>query len=60
MSKTARRVAIAVGSFVIAWLAVDLVAKLLFGSNNILGWVIAAVVGAAVYLEMTRRDRRVS
>ncbi len=58
MIKVARRVGIAVGSFVIAWLAVSFVASWLFGSGNILVWVIAAVVGAGVYLDSLRRDRR--
>ena len=58
MVKVARRVGIAFGSFVIAWLAVTLVAGWLFGSANFLVWVIAAVVGAAVYLDILRRDRR--
>ena len=59
MFKIARRVGVASGSFVIAWLAVSLVAGWLFGFGNILVWVFAAVVGAAVYLEIMRRDRRV-
>jgi hypothetical protein len=59
MVKVARRVGIAIGSFVIAWLAVSLVARWLFGSGNSLVWVVAAVVGAGVYLEILRRDRRV-
>lgn len=58
MVKVARRVGIAFGSFVIAWLAVSHVAGWLFGSGNILAWVIAAVVGAGVYLDILRRDRR--
>ncbi len=58
MIKVARRVGIAFGSFVIAWLAVSLVAGWLFGSGNFLVWVVAAVVGAAVYLDILRRDRR--
>ena len=58
MVKVARRVGIAFGSFVIAWLAVSLVARWLFGSANFLVWVIAAVVGAGVYLDILRRDRR--
>jgi len=60
MIKFARRVGIAFGSFVIAWLAVSLVAGWLFGSGNILVWVIAAIVGAGVYLDIMRRDRRVA
>ena len=59
MFKIARRVGIAFGSFVIAWLAVSLVAGWLFGFGNILVWVFAAVVGAAVYLDIMRRDRRI-
>ena len=58
MVKVARRVGIAFGSFVIAWFAVLLVGRWLFGSVNFLVWVIAAVVGAGVYLVMLRRDRR--
>lgn len=60
MFKIARRVGIALGSFVIAWLAVSVVAGWLFGSANFLVWVIAAVVGAGVYLDLLRRDRRVA
>jgi hypothetical protein len=59
MANVVRRVGIAFGSFVIAWLAVSLVAGWLFGSANFLVWVIAAVVGAGVYLDIVRRDRRV-
>jgi hypothetical protein len=58
MIRVVRRVGIAFGSFVIAWLAVSLVAGWLFGSGNILVWVIAAIVGAGVYLDILRRDRR--
>ena len=59
MFKIARRVGIAFGSFVIAWFAVTWVAEWLFGSANFLVWVIAVVVGAGVYLDILRRDRRV-
>ena len=58
MAKVARRVGIAFGSFVIAWLAVSLVAGWLFGSGNILVWMIAAIVGAGVYLDILRREQR--
>jgi hypothetical protein len=54
----ARRVGIAFGSFVIAWLAVSLAAQWLFGSGNVLVLVLATVVGAGVYIEIMRRDRR--
>ena len=59
MAIVARRVGIAFGSFVLTWLAVSLVARWLFGSGNILVWVIAAVVAITVYLAILRRDRRV-
>jgi len=59
LAKVARRVGIAFGSFVIAWFAAALVAGWLFGSGNFLVWVIAAAIGAAVYLDILRRDRRV-
>ncbi|MCI0583037.1 MAG: hypothetical protein L0227_09135 [Chloroflexi bacterium] len=58
MVKVARRVGIAFGSFVIAWLAVSLVAGWLFGSGNVLVWLIAVVIGAGVYLDILRRDRQ--
>jgi hypothetical protein len=59
MFTVARRVGIAVGAFVIAWLAVSLVANWLFGSGNVLVWVLAGIVGAGVYVEVLRRDRHV-
>ncbi len=55
--RLARRVGLAIGSFVIAWLAIALLANWLFGSGNVLVWVLAAVVGAGVYLDLLRRDR---
>ncbi len=58
MVKIARRIGIALGSFVIAWLAAWLLAGLFFGSGNILVWVFASVIGAAVYLGLLWRDRR--
>ena len=60
MFKVARRVGIAFGSFVIAWLAVSLVAGWLFGPNNILVLVVAVIVGGGVYVDILRRDRRVA
>ena len=59
MPKVARRVGIAFGSFALAWLVVTLVARWLFGSGNILVWVIAAVVGVTAYAAILRRDQRV-
>ncbi len=58
MSRVARRVGIAFGSFVLAWLAVTLVARWLFGSGNILVWVIAAIVGTCAYLVLLWREQR--
>ena len=58
MSRVARRVGIAIGAFVIAWLAVSLVAGSLFGSGNILVWLIAVAVGGGVYVDILRRDKR--
>ena len=58
MPTVARRVAIAFGSFAIAWLAATLAARLLFGSGNILVWVIATVVGASAYLALVWREQR--
>lgn len=59
--QTLRRLGIALGSLVIAWLAVSLVAGVVFGSSasgNYLVWVTAIVIGALVYLDILRRDRR--
>lgn len=58
MSTMARRVGIVLGSFVIAWIVVTLVANWLYGSGNVLVLVLATVVAAGVYLELLRRDRR--
>ena len=59
MAKVARRVGIALGSFVVAWLAFSLLAGWLFGSGNILVWVFAGVAAVVVYLAMLRRAERV-
>ena len=58
MLKTARPVGLAIGSFVIAWFAISNAAEWLFGSSNFLAYVLAAVVGAGVYLDLRRRARR--
>jgi hypothetical protein len=57
MLKVARRVGLALGSFVIAWLAVSLVVGWLFGPGNILVWVFAFAIGGRIYLEILRRAR---
>ena len=54
----ARRAAIALGTFVIAWLATSAVARWLFGSGNVLVWVVAAVVAGITYA--VARDHRLS
>jgi hypothetical protein len=58
MSTAARRFGIALGAFVIAWLLITVAARWLFGSGNILVWVLAGTVGAGVYLALMWRDRR--
>ena len=58
MVNVARRFGIVVASFVIAWMAVSLAAAWLFGSGNVLVWVIAVLVAVGVYL-ILRPDRRV-
>jgi hypothetical protein len=58
MAKIARHIGIALGAFVIALVAISFVAVWLFGSSNFLAYVLAAVVGAGVYLAILRRDRR--
>lgn len=61
MLQTLRRVGIALGSLVIAWLAVSLVAGVLLGSaasGNYLVSAIAILVGALVYRDILRRDMR--
>ena len=58
MSMVAHRVAVAFGSFVIAWLVATFAARLLFGSGNVLVWVIATVVGVGTYLALARREQR--
>ncbi|HET8776562.1 MAG TPA: hypothetical protein VFN76_02770 [Candidatus Limnocylindria bacterium] len=54
----ARRLLIGLAAFVIAWVAVSLVARWLFGSGNILVWVLAAVIGLAAYVAVGWRDQR--
>ena len=58
MTEIARRFTISIGSFVLAWLVVSLVARWLFGSGNVLVWVIAAAVGVAAYLAIPRLGHR--
>ena len=60
VSKVARRLAIAIASAIVAWVAIALAAIWLFGSGNILVYVFAAIVGLGVYLAMSWHDRRTS
>jgi general stress protein CsbA len=57
-----RRVGIAIGSLVIAYLAVSLVAGLLLGqwaqTNSTFVAVVSVVLGGFVYVDIMRRERR--
>jgi hypothetical protein len=56
-----RRLGIALGSFIAAWLAVSLVAGVFLGSasvGNWLVWGVAIGIGAFVYRDIIRRDSR--
>jgi len=58
MVRVARRLGVAFGAFVVAWLAVSLVAGWLVGPaapGRILVWAIAAIVRAGVYLDILQR-----
>jgi len=57
MLELTRRVGIAFASFALVWLAVSLAARWLFGSGNVLVWVVAAIVGVIVYLAVAQRER---
>jgi hypothetical protein len=52
------RVAIALGWFVVAWIAAYLVGQVFFGSANVLVAVIAVGAGVGAYLVLLVRDRR--
>ena len=62
MLRVLRRVGIAIGSLVIAYLAVSLVAGVLLGqwaqTNSALVAVIAVVLGGFVYVDIMRRENR--
>jgi hypothetical protein len=57
MPKVVRQVGIVLGSFVVAWLAAAVLARWLFGSGNILVWVIAAVAGVGAYFALLWREQ---
>lgn len=50
----ARRVALALGAFVVTWFAATLIGTWLFGSSNVLSWMIAAIIGIGVYTYIPR------
>jgi hypothetical protein len=59
MMPTLRRLGIALGSFVAAWLVIALVAGVLIGETpmkNPIAIVAAVVLGALVYLDSVRRE----
>lgn len=56
MATVVRRIGIALGSSAVAWLAASLLARWLFGSGNILVWLVAGSVGLTVYLTMLWRQ----
>jgi hypothetical protein len=61
MMRTLRHIGIAIGSLVIAWLAMWLVAGPLLGptasESGVLGLVIV-ILGGLVYVDIVRRERR--
>ena len=57
MAKVARRVAVVLVSFGVAYFAAALVARWLFGSGNILVWLIAAAAAAVGYFAILRVER---
>jgi hypothetical protein len=61
MLQMLRRIGIAFGSLMIAWLAVSVVAGPLFGTaafGNALIWLITIVLGGLIYRDIMRRERR--
>ena len=61
MIRTLRRIGIAIGSMVIGWLAVWLVAGVVLGSNasgKVLIGLIALALGGFIYQDIMRRERR--
>ncbi len=61
MVQVLRRMGIALGSLTIAWLAVSLVAGVVLGhaaSGNALVGLATVILGALVYQDIMRRERR--
>jgi hypothetical protein len=58
MSRIGRRLAIALGWFVVAWIAAYVAGNVFFGSANVLALYIAVGAGVGAYLVLLIRDRR--
>lgn len=61
MLQVLRRVGIAFGCLMIAWLAVSVVAGPLLGtapSGNAIVWLITLLLGGLIYRDIIRRDQR--
>jgi len=61
MVRILRHIGIAIGSLVIAWLAVSLVAGVLIGADsfgNSLIVLVTLILGGLVYQDIVRRERR--
>ncbi len=61
MLQILRRIGIAFGSIVAAWLAVSLVAGMLLGpaaSGNVLVWLVTLLLGGLLYRDIMRREQR--
>ncbi|HYU49681.1 MAG TPA: hypothetical protein VEO91_07140 [Candidatus Limnocylindria bacterium] len=61
MLRVLRRVGIAFGCIVAAWLAVSLVAGVVLGSaasGNAIVWLITLLLGGLIYRDIIRRDQR--
>jgi hypothetical protein len=56
--RTLRRIGLAMGAFVIAWLAFVLLGNWIFGSANVLAYYLATPIAVGVYIGLLRRDRR--
>ena len=58
MRNPGRRLALVLGTFIVTWLVASVFARWLFGSGNVLVWVLAAVLAAVTYLALLRYDQR--
>ena len=63
MLRIVRRVGIGIGSLVIAYLAVSLVAGVLFGATVASSWLVAVITivfGGLIFVDILRRERPAS